>query len=54
MTRTRADTTRARHCLRWRPVVGLTEGLRSELDWVADRQAGDRHGVRALGLARSS
>ena len=39
VTRTRADTTRARHCLRWRPVVGLTEGLRSELDWVADRQA---------------
>ena len=54
VTRTRADTTRARHCLRWRPVVGLTEGLRSELDWVADRQDGDRHGVRALGLARSS
>jgi nucleoside-diphosphate-sugar epimerase len=55
VTRTRADTTRARRCLGWRPEVGLAEGLRSELSWVAERRAGaGRDGVRALGLARSS
>jgi nucleoside-diphosphate-sugar epimerase len=51
--RTRADTSRARSSIGWRPLVGLTEGLRSELDWVADaRDARVRDGV--LGLARSS
>jgi UDP-glucuronate 4-epimerase len=36
--RTAADTTRAAADLGWRPEVGLREGLRSELDWVAARR----------------
>ena len=36
--RTAADTTRAETDLDWRPSVGLREGLRSEIDWVAARR----------------
>ena len=37
--RTAADTTRAVEDLGWRAGVGLREGLRSQLDWVAARRA---------------
>jgi nucleoside-diphosphate-sugar epimerase len=37
--RTAADTTRAVEDLGWRASVGLREGLRSQLDWVAARRA---------------
>jgi nucleoside-diphosphate-sugar epimerase len=36
--RTAADTARAAADLGWRPEVGLRDGLRSELDWVAGRR----------------
>jgi UDP-glucose 4-epimerase len=39
VSRTAADTTKARRELGWAPAVGLVEGLRAELDWVATRQA---------------
>ena len=51
VSRTRADTTRARHSLGWRPRVGLAEGLQSELEWVANEYVGIRDA--AAGLARS-
>jgi UDP-glucuronate 4-epimerase len=35
--RTGADTTRARSSLGWRPAVSLRDGLRTELDWTAQR-----------------
>ncbi|MDX6722812.1 MAG: UDP-glucuronate 4-epimerase [Solirubrobacteraceae bacterium] len=37
--RTAAETSRARRDLGWAPIVGLEEGLRSQLDWVATRRA---------------
>jgi UDP-glucuronate 4-epimerase len=37
--RTAADTSKARRDLGWQPTVGLEEGLRSQLDWVAARRA---------------
>jgi UDP-glucuronate 4-epimerase len=36
VSRTRADTTRARHSLGWAPQVGLGEGLRRQLAWERD------------------
>ena len=49
VTRTSADTTRARRSLGWRPVVGLDEGLRAELAWVAERRTD-----RAAGVSRGA
>ena len=37
VSRTAADTSRARRELGWAPTVGITEGLRAELGWVAAR-----------------
>jgi nucleoside-diphosphate-sugar epimerase len=37
--RTAAETSRARRDLGWAPRIGLEEGLRSQLDWVAARRA---------------
>jgi UDP-glucuronate 4-epimerase len=37
VSRTAAETSRARRQLAWVPAVGLTEGLRAELDWVGTR-----------------
>ena len=56
VSRSRADTTRARRTLGWRPLVGLGEGLRSELAWVVARRRSDGHRAeaRAVGLARTS
>lgn len=56
VSRTRADSTRARRGLGWRPRVGLTAGLRSELDWVADRQRDLARavGARVVGMAGRS
>lgn len=54
VSRTRADTTRARRSLGWRPEIGLAEGLRSEFEWVADRHDRDGADARAVGMARSS
>ena len=54
VTRTCADTTAARGSLGWRPLINLTQGLRSELEWVADRRTGGLlDGARAVGTARS-
>jgi UDP-glucuronate 4-epimerase len=39
VSRTAADTSRARRRLGWAPTVGLAEGLRAELDWVGARGA---------------
>jgi UDP-glucuronate 4-epimerase len=39
VSRTAADTSRARRQLGWAPTVGLAEGLRAELDWVEARGA---------------
>lgn len=41
VSRTSADTTRARRTLGWRPAVGLVEGLRSEVEWVAAQRGVD-------------
>jgi nucleoside-diphosphate-sugar epimerase len=37
--RTGGDTRRARQSLGWAPRLSLVDGLRTELDWVFDRQA---------------
>jgi UDP-glucuronate 4-epimerase len=49
--RTAADTTRACADLGWKATVGLREGLRSELEWVAARRAarGLPHAALATG-----
>ena len=53
VSRTHADTTRARTSLGWRPLVGLDQGLRSELAWVARTAPGPARGpARRPGGAR--
>jgi nucleoside-diphosphate-sugar epimerase len=36
--RTGAETALARRTLAWRPAIGLSAGVRSELEWVATRR----------------
>jgi UDP-glucuronate 4-epimerase len=52
VSRTAADTSRARRQLGWVPAVGLTEGLRAELDWVGARGA-SRTGADALATSNA-
>ena len=51
VSRTAADTSRARRQLGWAPAVGLAEGLRAELDWVGARLA-SRTGRAALARSK--
>jgi UDP-glucuronate 4-epimerase len=48
VSRTAADTSRARRELGWAPTVGIMEGLRAELGWVAARH------VAAAGVLAAS
>lgn len=54
VAQTLADTDLARRTLGWRPHVGLAEGLRSEVEWVAARQHEHRRDAHVVGLVRSS
>jgi len=54
VSRTSADTTRARRSIGWSPAVGLSEGLRSELEWVADQRGARLRVPAGVGTAAGS